>query len=416
MAHSDIGSAGTMVGDDTTVLPDYPFRRPSAIEMPAEVHAAREQAPIVRVRLTVTGLPVFLVTRYDLMRRVLADPRFSRAAGTAPDAPSYGEDRPPPGTLFTTDGPAHTRLRRLIGSKFTGARVKALAPRIEEIVESLLDDMERTGAPADLNEALAFPLPVTVICELLGVPFADRDEFRQWSDMMNSLDPERREEAQRSQLALVGYLAGLIERKRAEGDEGGDDLITALIAAHDEQGRLDLHELMMLTLAMLVGGYLTTTSMVTAAVLTLLRHPAELRRLQEDPDLIDSYIEELLRINPLGDAGPIGIATEDVELEGVLIPAGSGVVTAFASANHDESVFPDARRFDPDRPTNPHLAFGHGSHHCPGAALARMELRVAITALFRRFPDLRLAVPVEQLRHRPGQVLLSLEEMPVAWG
>ncbi|APU14598.1 MULTISPECIES: cytochrome P450 [Actinoalloteichus] len=416
MTHSDIVPDDTTVDEGTNALPDYPFSRPSAVEMPAELHAAREQGPIIRVRLTVTGLPVYLVTRHDVMRRVLADPRFSRAAGTAPDAPAYGVDRPPPGTLFTTDGPAHTRLRRLISAKFTGARVQALVPRVEEIVEDLLDAMARTGAPADLNEALAFPLPVTVICELLDVPFEDRGEFRRWTDMLNSLDPLRREETQQSQLALVGYLARLIERKRAEGDGGGDDLITALIAAHDEQGRLDLTELLMLTLAMLVGGYLTTTSMVTSAVLTLLRNPMELRRLQEQPDLIDAYVEELLRINPLGDAGPISIATEDVEIEGVLIPAGSGVVTAFSSANHDESVFPRPHRFDPDRPANPHLAFGHGSHRCPGAALARMELRVAINALFRRFPDLRLAVPLEQLRHRPGQVLLSLEELPVAWG
>jgi nocardicin N-oxygenase len=385
------------------------------VQVPPIYEELRKGCPVAHVRLP-SGDEGYIASRYEDVKTVLADPRFSRAATVEPDAPKLTSVPSVPGSLFTTDPPEHTRLRRLVSREFTARRVQNMQPRIQEITDQLLDAMAENGGPVDLNTAFAFPLPVTVICELLGVPFEDRDRFRSWSDAFVSLTSHTPEEMQEQRMAMVQYLVDLVASKR---EKPGEDLMSALVAARDEDGdRLSEQELVIMGITLLVAGHETTVSMIGMCVLTLLRHPEQLRRIQEDPALLDHAVEELLRINPIGDGGPLRITLEDVTLSGTLIPKGSAILGAVASANQDRKHFTesDPGQFDAFRPSaTSHLAFGHGPHFCLGAALARAELRTAIGSLFRRFPDLRLAVDVDDLRMTSGMMVHGLQTLPVAW-
>jgi nocardicin N-oxygenase len=356
-----------------------------------------------------------VVTRYDDVRTVLADARFSRAATVEPGAPQLSKSPPLAGGLFTMDPPEHTRLRKLVLREFTNRRVQQLRPRIQELTDGLLDSMERLSPPVDLNTELAFPLPVMVICELLGVPFEDRGRFRAWSDAFVSLTSHTPEETAAQRTSMIGYLKALIDSKR---EAPADDLISALVTAHDEDGRLTEHELITMCITLLVAGHETTVSQIGTCVLTLLRHPEHLAALRERPDMIEHAVEELLRINPIGDGGPLRITLDDVEIGGTVIPKGSAVLAAICSANQDAGRFPEGSPadFDPARPSaNQHVAFGHGPHHCLGAALARAELQIVIGSLLRRFPGLKLAEEVDALRMTTGMMVHGLTRLPVTW-
>lgn len=393
----------------------YPFHRPSAVEVPPVYARLRAEEPVSRVTLP-SGDVGYVVSRYDDVKVVLADPRFSRAAMLAEGAPRLTAVPMPPNSLFSTDPPEHSRLRKLVTREFTGRRMKELEPRIQELTDALLDDMAATGGPLDLNPALAFPLPVQVICELLGVPFEDRERFRGWSNAIVSLTSHSPEEMMRNRLEMAGYIHGQIVARRAlPAEERGDDLLTALVAAHHEHGSLDEGELIVMAMTLLVAGHETTVSMIGACVLTLLRHPDRLAEVVAAPERAGDMVEELLRVNPIGDGGPLRITLEDVELSGTVIPAGSAVLAAVCSANRDERTFDDPASFRPDRAQNPHLAFGHGIHHCLGAALARAELRIVLVSLFRRFPTLRLAADVGTLRMKAGMLVHGLQALPVSW-
>jgi nocardicin N-oxygenase len=393
---------------------DYPFHRPSAVEIPRVYAELRDRCPVAHVRLP-SGDEGYVVSRYDDVRTVLADPRFSRAATTAPGAPQLTKTPPLAGGLFTMDPPEHTRLRRLVSKEFTFRRVQNLRPRIQELTDGLLDAMEKQSPPVDLNTALAFPLPVMVICELLGVPFEDRDKFRGWSDAFVSLTSHTPEEMAAQRRSMIEYLAALIQRKR---EEPTDDLMGALVTAHDEEGRLTEHELITMGITLLVAGHETTVSMIGKCMLTLLRHPEHLSALRDSPEHIDHAVEELLRINPIGDGGPLRVTLEDVEVAGTRIPKGSAVLAAICSANQDAERFAEspADAFDPARPTaGQHVAFGHGPHFCLGAPLARAELQIVIGSLIRRFPAIRLAEDVEDLHLTTGMMVHGLERLPVTW-
>ncbi|MFE4496362.1 cytochrome P450 [Streptomyces niveus] len=398
---------------DRPVL-DYPFHRPSAVEVPPVYEELRGKCPVAHVRLP-TGDEGYVVTRYDDVRTVLADARFSRAATISPDAPQLTPTPPVPGSLFTTDAPEHTRLRRLVSREFTARRVQNMRPRIQELTDGLLDEMEKLDGPVDLNTALAFPLPVMVICELLGVPFEDRDRFREWSDAFVSITAHTPEEMAAQRQQMIGYLGELVKRKR---EEPTDDLMGALVVASDEEGSLNEYELIVMAATILVAGHETTVSMIGKIVLTLLRHPEQMAMLREHPEKLDHAIEELLRVNPIGDGGPLRITLEDVEVGGTLIPKGSAVLAAVCSANHDPDRFPGAQanEFDPERPEAVHhVAFGHGPHFCVGAALARAELQIVISSLLNRFPGLRLAEEVGSLELTTGMMVHGLKELPVTW-
>lgn len=398
---------------DRPVL-DYPFHRPSAVEVPPVYEELRGKCPVAHVRLP-TGDEGYVVTRYDDVRTVLADARFSRAATISPDAPQLTPTPPVPGSLFTTDAPEHTRLRRLVSREFTARRVQNMRPRIQELTDGLLDEMEKLDGPVDLNTALAFPLPVMVICELLGVPFEDRDRFREWSDAFVSITAHTPEEMAAQRQQMIGYLGELVKRKR---EEPTDDLMGALVVASDEEGSLNEYELIVMAATILVAGHETTVSMIGKIVLTLLRHPEQMAMLREHPEKLDHAIEELMRVNPIGDGGPLRITLEDVEVGGTLIPKGSAVLAAVCSANQDPDRFPGAQanEFDPERPEAVHhVAFGHGPHFCVGAALARAELQIVISSLLNRFPDLRLAEEVGSLELTTGMMVHGLKELPVTW-
>ncbi|SDC22978.1 cytochrome P450 [Actinokineospora iranica] len=405
--------AETAVDTPTTGCPrHYPFHRPSATELPPVYAELREQDPVAQVVLP-SGDLGYIVSRYDDAKLVLADPRFSRAAMVAEGAPKLTAAPMPPNSLFSTDPPEHSRLRKLVMGEFTARRVRDLEPRIQELTDALLDEMAKADDQrTDLNAALAFPLPVQVICELLGVPFADREKFRQWSNAIVALTTLTAEEMVRQRMEMAGYIHELITRRR---EEPGDDLLSALISAHDERDALDHAELIVMAMTILVAGHETTVSMIGACVLTLLRSPEHLARVLENPDAVGDFVPELLRVNPIGDGGPMRITLTDVEIAGTVIPKGSAVLAAVCSANRDPEVFERGEEFYPDRAQNPHLAFGFGIHHCLGAALAIAELRITISSLFRRFPTLRLDTDVANLRMKQGMLVHGLESLPVAW-
>jgi cytochrome P450 len=310
--------------------------------------------------------------------------------------------------MLNSDPPDHTRLRRLVATAFTMRRVELLRPRVAEITEDLLAGLAGQDE-VDLVDAFAFPLPVTVICELLGVPHADRDAFRAWSTTLVSAG-----EAETLAVAgrdMAAYLRQLIAAKRAAP---ADDMVSALVQAHEDDGdRLTEAELVAMAFLLLVAGHETTVNLIANGVLALLRHPDQLAALRGDPALLSGAVEEFLRYD-----GPISHATlrytvEPVELSGVTIPAGEFVVVSLSSANRDGDRFPDADRLDITRAAGGHLAFGHGIHFCLGAPLARLEGQIAIGRLLDRFPGLSLAVDPDQLRWRNSTLLRGLESLPV---
>lgn len=386
----------------------YPPHRPSAVEVPPVYGELRAECPVAHVALP-SGDKGFLVSRYEDVRTVLGDPRFSRAATVHPDAPKLTAVPFEAGGLFTMDPPEHTRLRALTAAEFTPRRVRELRPRIQDLTNQLLDAME---PPADLNAALAFPLPTAVICELLGVPFEDREQFRIWSDAILSLTSHTPEQMQGYRLALAGYLSELAAAKRANPS---DDLLSGLVQVHDEDGGLSAQELITLAMTLLVAGHETTAGLIGTSVFTLLRQPGGLSSLPLQGPGLESAVEELLRLNPIGDGGPLRVTLEDVEIAGTVIPRNSAVIGSICSADRDERHFPEPDEYRPDRRGPAHLAFGHGPHYCLGASLARAELQIALSTLAGRFPALRLAVPVEEVEMHSGLLVNRLKALPVTW-
>ncbi|MGA8115406.1 MAG: cytochrome P450 [Actinocatenispora sp.] len=377
----------------------------------------REDCPVTQVR-TLSGDVVWLVTRYQDVRTVLADARFSRAGTVAAGAPQVAVARPLPGTLPTTDPPEHTRLRRLVSGAFSHRRVETMRPWIRELAGNLADDIAAAGThelPVDLRVTFALPLPIRVICHLLGVPYGDRDRFRVWTELAYSMQSDEADRVRDAMAQLTAYLRELVEAKRAElAGRAALDILDELILADVDGDRLDTDELAAFGMNLLVAGHETSANQITSFVATLLREPALWDRLAAEPALLPGAVEELLRHTRLSEMGQLRVAAEDVVLGGQLIRAGEGVMAALSSANRDPSVFDRPEQVLLDREPGRHLAFGTGPHFCLGAHLARVELQEALAALLARFPGLRLAVPAEQLRWR--RVLVSgVAELPVRW-
>lgn len=391
----------------------YPFGPAEELRLHPKYGELRAEQPVARVSLPYGG-EAWLVTRYADIRTVLADPRFSRAATVDRDDLPRTTPLPMDGkSLLGMDPPNHTRLRRLAAKAFTARRIELLRPRAQQIVDGLLDDMIAGGPPADLAAELAWPLPITMICELLGVPFDDRDQFRTWTDQGLALSATSKAAVEQAREELQAYLAGLVARRRAEP---ADDLLTDLVRARDADDRLSEAEIVRLGTTLLVAGHETTANQLGNFTYTLLTRPELWRRLVADPALVPQAVEELMRITPLGaNAGFPWVAVEDVELSGQLIRAGDTVVTATAAGNRDGEVFDHPEQIDFDRADIPHIGFGHGAHHCLGAALARLELRVALVTLVSRLPDLRLAVPAEDVAWRADRLIRGVRALPVSW-
>ncbi|MFE2377595.1 cytochrome P450 [Streptomyces sp. NPDC059398] len=386
----------------------YPFNAAEGLALAEEYEQVRNRPGLLRVRMAY-GEPAWLVTRYEEARFVLGDLRFSRAEGYKHDEPRQGEGRRDSGILGM-DPPDHTRLRSLVAKAFTVRQVEKLRPQVKELTASLLDRMEAAGPPVDLVEEYALPIPVAVICRMLGVPEEDRPKFRVWSDAALSTSSLTAEEFDANREELRAYMAGLIAQHRADPR---DDLMTALIEARDGGDRLSELELVDLCVGILVAGHETTASQIPNFVHTLLDHPGEWQRLGSEPGLIDGAVEELLRFVPLGSgAGQPRYAKEDIEVGGTLVRAGSPVLVAVGAANRDALRFSAPGKLDLSRAANQHLGFGHGVHHCLGAPLARLELQEALGALTARFPDLRLAGDIVW----KGEMLVrGPRVMPVGW-
>ncbi len=391
--------------------PHFPTITQQGLDPDPLLAELRASQPVVRVQLPF-GEPCWLLTRYEDVRAMLADARFSRAATIGTDVGRMAEFFPIEDSILGMDPPEHTRIRRLVSATFTARRMQALRGRAQEIVDGLLDAMSDAEQPVDFVEAVALPLPITMICELLGVPFDDRERFHGWANIFMTSSGHTVEELLDAHGQLTAYLADLIAKRRVEPT---DDILGALVAARDEDGAVITEgELRSLAMAILVAGYETTANQLGKFVLCLLDNPEQLQRLRENPELVPNAVEELMRLIPLSAGSQIAyLATEDVEIGGVVIHAGEGVIPSTASANRDESVFVDADHLDVERPDVFQLGFGHGSHYCLGAHLARVELQVAIGSLLARFPDLRLAVPTAEVPWKDGSAVWGLEALPL---
>ncbi len=367
----------------------------------------RAQRPVSRVILPGGGAPVWLVTGYAEVRAALADPRLSKSVpGWHPDPDSiFGAlDM----HMLNSDPPDHGRLRRLVNKAFTVRRVEELRPRITAITAALLDELA-AEREVDLLASFAFPLPITVICELLGIPVADRDNFRAWSASIvsNTVTPEVFME---HATAMVRYFRALLAAKR---QEPADDLLSALVLARDEGDGLRESELISMVFLLLVAGHETTVNLIAGGMLALLLNPGELARLRADPSLRGAAVEELLRYTSPVNHATFRFATEAIEIGEARIGRGEPVVVALSSANRDPSRFADPDRLDLGRDGSGQLAFGHGIHYCLGAPLARLEAEIAFGALLERFGSMTLAVPPGSLRWRPSTLIHGLESLPV---
>lgn len=396
--------------------PEMPLHmRREGFDPVPEMGALRDDEGVRQVE-TAFGMPAFLVARHADVKAVLADSaRFSnesRRAFDAPGAPKLSaeeRDRMRAGNLLGVDPPEHTRLRRMLTPEFTVRRMRRLEPRIVEIVDDHLDAMEKAGPPADLVADFALPIPSLVICELLGVPYADRASFQERTSRLLdiSLPMDERLELGRESRA---YMADLVARAQAEP---GEDMLGMLVRDHGHD--LTTDELIGIAGLLLVAGHETTSNMLGLGTLALLRHPEQLALVRDDPAAVAPAVEELLRFLGIVHSGIPRTTTQDVEIGGVAIPADSLVILALAGANRDPRFLADGDHLDVTRDAAGHVAFGHGVHHCLGAPLARMEMRLAFPALLRRFPGLALDVPFEEVGFRAFHFIYGLRSLPVTW-
>jgi cytochrome P450 len=393
-------------------LPLFPFPTPLSRDDDMALARLRTEEPVAKVRIA-SGHEVWIVTRYEDVKTVMSDPRFSRARSAGPEAPTLVPSIQSPDMLVSMDPPAHTRMRSLVNKAFTYRAVERLRPRVVEIVAELVDGMAAQSPPADVVACLAKPLPSRVICEALGVPPDERHRLDDFLEYIASDSQVPAEQAGPVLQAATGFLTELIGRKR---EQPGKDLLSAMVQAHDGADRLTVPELLMTTLLLFGAGQDTTRSQLANSLVALFRHPEQLELLVQNPDLMPRAVEELLRFSRITQASLGRTATVDLELGGVTIRAGETVFPLSHSANRDAAVFAHPDELDLTRPdVGAHIAFGHGAHFCVGSALARMELQASLGALLARFPALQPAVPLDELVWLPGTVIRTLSALPVTW-
>ncbi|GHH65057.1 cytochrome P450 [Kitasatospora indigofera] len=394
-----------------TATPSFPMPRNHPLDPPPQYRELGAGQPVFQVR-TPRGELVWVVTRHEDVRAVLTDLRFSSDPKT-PGYPTYinGDTPLPPGFFLNQDAPDHTRLRRLVTREFLITQMEAHRPRMQIILDDLIDRMTGEGNSADLVRQLAFPMAATVMCELLNVPYADHKVFVTLTDTIldRSSTPEQAEGAARE---LMAYFDALVT---AREQQPTDDMLGRLVA-QEEAGKLSHDEFVGLAALLLLSGYDTMAQMIGLGAATLLEHTEQLADLKADPSLYPQAVEELLRFLSINHAGLPRVATEDLTVGGQEIKAGEGVIAMLNAANRDEGVFDEPDSFDIHR-TSPqqHVAFGHGFHKCIGLTLARVELTTVFAGLFARLPGLRLARPLEELPFRHDMVLYGVRELPVTW-
>jgi len=386
----------------------FPFPHRDGLGPIPEFAELRRNDPVIRVRLP-SGDTAWLVTRYADVRRVLADPCFSRARATRGEGPRINRTTTLPDSILAADPPDHSRLRRLVAPALSGRRAEAMRRDIAQLTDQLLANMARQPQPADLVALFTRPLPLTVICDLLGTPRVDGDRLDGWNDAMRSVTAVTDAEVMAAVDEMTGYLTDLVAAKRAHP---GDDMLSVLIAARDEGDRLNEGELISFCIVLLAGGYGTTADRLAGLVHLLLERPERYQLLCHEPERIPAAVEELLRYGQATVGANLRVATQDLVLGGVGIKEGEAVIALTSSANHDESVYTEPDLLDLTRAAPAHLAFGHGAHFCVGAQLARVQLQEALTALVGRFPTLRAARPPDWKR---GQITRAPRTLPVHW-
>lgn len=402
------GSLGCPEGDQPEI---YPFGEVTALDLHPRYEALRRDQPVARVRLPFGG-EAWLLTSHALVKQFLADPRFSSLEATKPDTARVTPLPLRPGNLLTMDPPDHTRIRRVVAKAFTMRRVESLRGRMREVADSQVSGLLAAGPPADLVAALAVPLPVVMICDLFGIPYQDRERFRQYSDVFVATTSYTAEQIDASRTALEAYLQDLFDQRRTSP---GEDLATTLLEAMDTE-RLSALEAARTGIGILMAGHETSLSMISNSCYLLLSRPELYDQLVADPSLIQTAVEELLRYIPLRSVGSFPRrATQDVDLGGVRIRKGDTVIFQRAAADRDEGVFACPATIDLTRSPNPHLGFGHGAHHCLGAPLARAELLVALQTLVRHLPRLRLVGDAAQVPWKPGLIARCPARLDVTW-
>ncbi|WP_326609201.1 cytochrome P450 [Streptomyces scopuliridis] len=393
----------------------YPLSAKGALEPPAEWAELRERCPVARVRLP-SGDEASLLTRYDDVKMVLSDPRCTRRldaedAARISESESGGVFNAPMATALYSAG--QQRWRMMLTKWFTAKRVNALKPGIVAMTDRLVDEMIESGHPADIKARVGFPLPVRVICDLLGVPDTDRDRFVRWSDVMLNLTRYGQTEIDAAEAEFGAYLTAHLDMKRADP---GEDLLSSLLTATDADGAgLTDIQLVATGQALLVAGHETTANMIGKMLAMLLSERRRWERLVADPSLVRTAVEEALRFDANPGFGMPRYVEQNIEVAETLLPRGTTVMCSMAAANRDENTFAGADEMTLDRSPNPHLAFGSGPHSCLGQSLARTELQTVLEVLLRRLPTLELAVPAEELRRVEGLVVGGLRELPVRW-
>ncbi|MCR0984906.1 cytochrome P450 [Roseomonas populi] len=391
----------------------YPMQRSCPFHPPEAYAPLRENQPFARVRLW-DGSHPYLLTRYEDIRAVLAEPRFS-CEPVREGFPHVYEGRmvadKADRSFLRLDNPEHDRLRRMVTKEFTVKKVQALRPYIQATVDRLIDNYAAMPQGSDFVEHFAAPLPTDIITLLLGIPYEDHEIFHRATRIQfgsRSTPAEVRE----SLAELFGYLDALITRKEAEP---ADDVVSRLVHDQYRPGHIDRITLINIVRLLLSAGHQTTQNMTALGVLTLLQHPDQLALIRADASLIPGAVEELLRFSSILHTGARRVALEDIDVNGHLVRAGEGVICSIPAANRDGELFPDPDRFDVTRDAGPHVAFGFGVHQCLGQVLARAELQIVYETLFRRLPELRLAVPFESLRFRHDMFVYGVHELPLAW-
>jgi cytochrome P450 len=391
-----------------------PLPRPNVLDLAPLYDVLRREAPIAPVT-TPAGDPAWLVTRYEEVRLLLGDKRFGRSHPEPERASriSTAAVQDGPTGEYATEEADHARLRRLLTPAFSAKRMRMLSDHMGRLVETYLDEMaaehEATGV-TDLHSRLAYPLPVAMICQLLGVPEADHELFARLSERMANTTIG--EEADQAREEFFRYMVGLVETKRPQL---GEDVISDLVRAQSEDPSFDYEQMVRLCVGLLFAGHETTVNRIGLGTLFLLTERSRWEALVADPDgRVDAVVEEIMRLGAPGDLGLLRYAREDVDIAGVTIRAGDAVVLSINAANRDAEVYSNAEEFNPDRPERTHLGFGHGAHFCIGASLARTELRVVFSALARRLPDLRLAKDLDDLEVRTT-LTGGVAELPVTW-
>jgi len=398
----------------TNTIPDYP--QPRAAQCPFDPPPESRGMPAVsRVRIWDGSTP-WLISGYEEQRAVLSDQRFSsdtRIEGYPYGSAGFKANAARNRSFIGMDDPEHAVIRRMLTKNFMIKQVEAMRPRVQQIVDGLIDDMLAGPNPVDLVEAFALPVPSLVICELLGVPYDNHGFFQRCAARVLSRTTSP-EESLAASGELLEYLLTLVD---AKDSEPGADMISTLVVEQMRPGRLTRAEVANMGLIMLVAGHETTANMIALGTLALLEHPGQLDQLRatDDAKQVANAVEELLRYLTIARGGLRRVAVEDLEVGGQLVKAGEGVILASEVANRDADAFPDPDSLDISRVARHHVAFGYGVHQCLGQPLARMELQVVYSMLYRRIPTMELAIPFEDVQYKNDAIVYGVHSLPVTW-